>query len=139
MGADLFGGGDAVVKYVLEGHDRGVNWATFHPTMPLIASGADDRQVKLWRYNGEILRTAHDRVSFLITLMCCTSSPSSSCCSRSTSGFGATFMVSHWTLHLLCCGVLVVICVIVVVGGGGGSSELIKVYTKCNGPPLSAF
>ncbi|CAD7703860.1 unnamed protein product [Ostreobium quekettii] len=51
MGADLFGGGDAVVKYVLEGHDRGVNWASFHPTMPLIVSGADDRQVKLWRYN----------------------------------------------------------------------------------------
>lgn len=23
----------------------------FHPTMPLIASGADDRLVKLWRYN----------------------------------------------------------------------------------------
>jgi coatomer protein complex subunit alpha (xenin) len=52
-GADLFGGGDGVVKYVLEGHDRGVNWASFHPTLPLIVSGADDRQVKLWRYNGE--------------------------------------------------------------------------------------
>ncbi|EFJ41149.1 hypothetical protein VOLCADRAFT_77684 [Volvox carteri f. nagariensis] len=51
MNADLFGGGDAVVKYVLEGHDRGVNWAAFHPTLPLIVSGADDRQVKLWRYN----------------------------------------------------------------------------------------
>jgi coatomer protein complex subunit alpha (xenin) len=52
MNTDLFGGGDAVVKYVLEGHDRGVNWAAFHPTLPLIVSGADDRQVKLWRYNG---------------------------------------------------------------------------------------
>ncbi|GBF89236.1 coatomer subunit alpha [Raphidocelis subcapitata] len=48
---ELFGGGDAVVKYVLEGHDRGVNWAAFHPSLPLIVSGADDRQVKLWRYN----------------------------------------------------------------------------------------
>ena len=48
---DLFGGGDAVVKYVLEGHDRGVNWASFHPSLPLIVSGADDRQVKLWRMN----------------------------------------------------------------------------------------
>lgn len=113
MNADLFGGGDAVVKYVLEvsstlfllcfvlsvyfrimgvplqlqlqssckpqlpcvrhmapaapssrpacprcpaapqGHDRGVNWASFHPSLPLIVSGADDRQVKLWRMNGE--------------------------------------------------------------------------------------
>mmetsp|Transcript_18514 Transcript_18514/g.51859 ORF Transcript_18514/g.51859 Transcript_18514/m.51859 type:complete len:1226 (-) Transcript_18514:342-4019(-) len=51
MNADLFGGGDAVVKYVLEGHDRGVNWAAFHPSLPLIVSGADDRQVKLWRMN----------------------------------------------------------------------------------------
>jgi len=49
---DLFGTSDAVVKFVLEGHDRGVNWAAFHPTYPLIVSGADDRQVKLWRMNG---------------------------------------------------------------------------------------
>ncbi|XP_037070234.1 coatomer subunit alpha-like [Pollicipes pollicipes] len=48
---DLFGQADAVVKHVLEGHDRGVNWATFHPTLPLIVSGADDRQIKFWRMN----------------------------------------------------------------------------------------
>lgn len=36
----------------LQGHDRGVNWVAFHPTMPLLVSGADDRQVKLWRMNG---------------------------------------------------------------------------------------
>ncbi len=47
--AELFGTNDVVVKYVLEGHDRGVNWAAFHPTLPLITSAADDRQVKLWR------------------------------------------------------------------------------------------
>ncbi|XP_071733917.1 coatomer subunit alpha-1-like [Rutidosis leptorrhynchoides] len=51
MNADFFGGVDAVVKYVLEGHDRGVNWASFHPTLPLIVSGADDRQIKIWRMN----------------------------------------------------------------------------------------
>ncbi|VDK59591.1 unnamed protein product [Anisakis simplex] len=49
--ADLFGQPDVVVKHVLEGHDRGVNWVAFHPTMPTLVSGADDRQVKLWRYN----------------------------------------------------------------------------------------
>ena len=48
---DLFGTSDAVVKYVLEGHDRGVNWASFHPTLPLIVSGADDRVIKMWRMN----------------------------------------------------------------------------------------
>ncbi|XP_033632852.1 coatomer subunit alpha-like [Asterias rubens] len=51
MTPDLFGSADAVVKHVLEGHDRGVNWACFHPTMPLIVSAADDRYVKLWRMN----------------------------------------------------------------------------------------
>mmetsp|Transcript_5230 Transcript_5230/g.13004 ORF Transcript_5230/g.13004 Transcript_5230/m.13004 type:complete len:1219 (-) Transcript_5230:59-3715(-) len=49
--SDVFGTTDAVVKYVLEGHERGVNWAAFHPTLPLIASGADDRLIKLWRMN----------------------------------------------------------------------------------------
>lgn len=46
---DIFGNVNAIVKYVLEGHDRGVNWATFHPTLPLIVSAGDDRLVKLWR------------------------------------------------------------------------------------------
>lgn len=40
---------------LFQGHDRGVNWVAFHPTMPLIVSGADDRQVKLWRMNGNHL------------------------------------------------------------------------------------
>ncbi|KAG8884766.1 hypothetical protein FRB97_003287 [Tulasnella sp. 331] len=39
----------STVKYVLEGHDRGVNFAAFHPSLPLIVSAGDDRQVKLWR------------------------------------------------------------------------------------------
>ena len=51
---ELFGSSDAIVKHVLEGHDRGVNWACFHPSLPLIVSGADDRQVKMWRMNGEL-------------------------------------------------------------------------------------
>lgn len=51
VNSELFGGNDAVVKFVLEGHERGVNWASFHPTLPLIVSGADDRQIKLWRMN----------------------------------------------------------------------------------------
>ena len=48
---EIFSTGDATVRHVLEGHDRGVNWAAFHPTLPLIVSGSDDRQVKLWRMN----------------------------------------------------------------------------------------
>jgi coatomer protein complex subunit alpha (xenin) len=48
---DLFGAPEGQVKFVLEGHDRGVNWVQFHPTKPIIVSGSDDRSVKLWRYN----------------------------------------------------------------------------------------
>ena len=55
---DLFGVADAVVKHVLEGHDRGVNWVAFHPTMPLLVSASDDRQVKLWRMNGMCVRAS---------------------------------------------------------------------------------
>jgi len=39
----------STVKHVLEGHDRGVNFAMFHPTLPLIISAADDRVIKIWR------------------------------------------------------------------------------------------
>jgi coatomer protein complex subunit alpha (xenin) len=42
---DFLGTSDATVKHVLEGHDRGVNWAAFHHSFPLIVSGADDRLV----------------------------------------------------------------------------------------------
>ena len=52
-----------------QGHDRGVNWVAFHPTMPLIVSGADDRQVKLWRMNGNNLFLCslvhHNRITIL--------------------------------------------------------------------------
>jgi len=46
---------------VLEGHDRGVNWAAFHPTMPLIVSGADDRTIKLWRMGDSKVRLHDER------------------------------------------------------------------------------
>ncbi|KAH0480923.1 MAG: hypothetical protein KVP17_001605 [Porospora cf. gigantea B] len=49
---DLFGTSDAICRFVIEDHDRGVNWACFHPTLPLIASASDDRVVRLWRYSG---------------------------------------------------------------------------------------
>ncbi|CAL8128782.1 unnamed protein product [Orchesella dallaii] len=48
---ELFGPPDSVVRHLLDGHSAGVNWATFHPTLPIIVSGADDRTVKLWRMN----------------------------------------------------------------------------------------
>ncbi|KAN0034721.1 hypothetical protein ACTFIV_001253 [Dictyostelium citrinum] len=53
---ELFGT-DVLVKLSLEGHDRGVNWASFHPTQPYIVSASDDHQVKLWRMNDPIVDT----------------------------------------------------------------------------------
>lgn len=47
---EIYSANDVELKCVLEGHDRGVNWCCFHPTLNLIASGADDRKVKLWKY-----------------------------------------------------------------------------------------
>lgn len=48
---DLFSAPEGQTKFILEGHDRGVNWVQFHPSKPIIVSGSDDRSVKLWRYN----------------------------------------------------------------------------------------
>ncbi|PVV01350.1 hypothetical protein BB560_004233, partial [Smittium megazygosporum] len=60
---------DVAVKFVLEGHTRGVNWAAFHPSKPLIMSCGDDRQVKIWRMSDtrawevESLRGHYNNVS----------------------------------------------------------------------------
>jgi len=48
---DLFGSMDVVTKFTLEGHSRGVNWAAFHRALSLVVTAADDREIKLWRYN----------------------------------------------------------------------------------------
>ncbi|KAF2073066.1 hypothetical protein CYY_005621 [Polysphondylium violaceum] len=51
-------GTDVTVKLSLEGHDRGVNWAAFHPSgQPYIVSASDDHQVKLWRMYDPIVDT----------------------------------------------------------------------------------
>ena len=49
---DMFGGTEVEVKHLLEGHEKGVNWVAFHPTQKVVASGADDKNVKLWRISG---------------------------------------------------------------------------------------
>lgn len=72
---DIFGNSDGLLKFKLEGHDRGVSWVAFHPTNPLLVSGADDRQVKIWRYSDtkawevDTLRGHYNNIS------CCIFSP----------------------------------------------------------------
>jgi coatomer protein complex subunit alpha (xenin) len=63
----MFGNTDAIVKFVLEGHDRGVNWVSFHPTLPLIVSAGDDRLIKLWRMSGGF-NTPKDRTQEFFVL-----------------------------------------------------------------------
>ena len=38
------------VKFVLRGHKKSVNWVSFHPTLPLLASASDDQDAKLWQF-----------------------------------------------------------------------------------------
>ncbi|CRH01067.1 coatomer alpha subunit, putative [Plasmodium relictum] len=49
--SNMFGASDAICKFILEGHEKGVNCCAFHHNLPIIASGSDDKLVKLWRYN----------------------------------------------------------------------------------------
>lgn len=42
---------DCVMKHKLEGHERGVNWAVFHPTFNLVASGSDDKTARVFKFS----------------------------------------------------------------------------------------
>ncbi|CAA9989261.1 coatomer alpha subunit, putative [Plasmodium knowlesi strain H] len=69
---NMFGASDAICKFVLEGHEKGVNCCAFHHSLPIIASGSDDKLVKLWRYNDnkcwelDTLRGHFNNVSSLV-------------------------------------------------------------------------
>jgi len=40
----------AILKSTLAGHSKSVLSVAFHPTMPLLATGSEDRTAKLWRF-----------------------------------------------------------------------------------------
>ena len=42
---------DITMIHKLEGHERGVNWAIFHPSLNLIASSSDDKRILIWKYS----------------------------------------------------------------------------------------
>ena len=42
---------DVTMIHKLEGHERGVNWAIFHPNLNLIASSSDDKKIIIWKYS----------------------------------------------------------------------------------------
>ena len=42
---------DVTMIHKLDGHERGVNWAVFHPNLNLIASSSDDKKILIWKYS----------------------------------------------------------------------------------------
>ncbi len=58
------------IHAVLEGHERGVNWCSFHPTLNLIVSAADDKKVKIWKYS-ETKAWEHDSLFGHTSNVCC--------------------------------------------------------------------
>ncbi|ORX92400.1 Coatomer, alpha subunit [Basidiobolus meristosporus CBS 931.73] len=70
--ADVVADVDVTVRFVLEGHSRGVNWVSFHPSQALLVSGGDDKQIRVWRFNvhraweTEVYRGHTDNVSSVL-------------------------------------------------------------------------
>ena len=50
--AEIFTRIEVEVKNICEGHEKGVNFACFHPNRSLIASRSEDELIKLWRMSG---------------------------------------------------------------------------------------
>lgn len=42
---------DVELVSVIEAHDKGVNWVSFHPLNDLVLSAGDDRRVKVWKFS----------------------------------------------------------------------------------------
>ncbi|KGG50976.1 hypothetical protein DI09_49p60 [Mitosporidium daphniae] len=46
---DLFAPSEVVVKHIIEGHERGINFVSWHPSGQMLLSASDDRLVKVWQ------------------------------------------------------------------------------------------
>ncbi|KAK1937599.1 WD domain, G-beta repeat domain containing protein [Babesia divergens] len=63
---------DITCIYTLTGHNKGVNWAIFHDTLPLVITAGDDKTIRVWRFSGpnawqtNILRGHNNNVCSLI-------------------------------------------------------------------------
>ena len=67
---EAYSSNDVETRSILEGHDRGINWCSFHPTQNIIVSAADDRKVKLWKYT-ETKAWEHDSLYGHSNNVCC--------------------------------------------------------------------
>lgn len=46
---DIFAPSEVMVKHILEGHERGINYISWHPSGQMLVSASDDRLVKVWQ------------------------------------------------------------------------------------------
>ncbi len=61
---------DVTMIHKLEGHERGVNWAQFHPTLNLITSASDDKTIKIWKYSNSTWNEAESLRGHLNNVSC---------------------------------------------------------------------
>ncbi|KAI5190060.1 coatomer subunit alpha [Nematocida minor] len=68
---DMLGVPEVVLKHIIDGHDRGINWISVQPETSLFATGGDDSTIRIWDasqdgvFEKEILQGHHSHVSSL--------------------------------------------------------------------------
>ena len=48
---DILSTTDPQVKIIIEGHEKGIHWVSFHPTKPYIVSCSEDKTIRIWKIN----------------------------------------------------------------------------------------
>lgn len=66
---------DVELVAVVDAHDKGSNWASFHPTQDLILSAGDDRRVKVWRYDDSSITERETFFGHQYNVCCVEASP----------------------------------------------------------------
>ncbi|KAI5180381.1 coatomer subunit alpha [Nematocida sp. AWRm80] len=68
---DMLGVPEVIVKHILDGHDRGINWVAVKPESSIFATGGDDSTIRIWDASGDsvfetdTLQGHHSHVSSL--------------------------------------------------------------------------
>ncbi|TBU08419.1 WD40 domain-containing protein, partial [Hamiltosporidium magnivora] len=47
---------EVIVRQILDGHEKGINWISVNPNTTMFATSSDDRQIKIWELVGEIVK-----------------------------------------------------------------------------------
>lgn len=66
---------DVELIATVDAHDKGTNWANFHPTQDLILSAGDDRRVKVWKYDDHSITERETFFGHQYNVCCVEASP----------------------------------------------------------------